>query len=373
MKVFKKIRENINRVINTAQPEICYDVATWAQHLGWPVQQLAEPIYHEVRSFFSNEEMAMAMVDTHKEVLSRPQSLVVIDKPYIRETLGLVELRDGRVLLEGNWWLPSLLEHPTYRKRIGLQSHILKGDIYSLLSMWSTNYYHWFHDVLPRLEAAFPYLPRETRYLINEKPAAWQLDALAAYGIDLNHLEIQPPTARTQIERLWFSTPAGQTGLGSVKLLKKVSERLRGYWHTPTKIHQCGVYISRAKSRCRKILNETELNHILDAYSFENVTCEDLSLAEQLHAFWNASNVLAPHGAGLTNTMFTRSGTVVGEVHYEETVFTNHYWFLAQQFHLSHSHLKARKVDLPNGEYDLEADLAVIENWLAGNPPIADS
>jgi hypothetical protein len=366
MRFPRKLAKKIANFVNNAQPEICSDVAVWASKQGIPVIRLADPLYHEVRSFFSNEAMAVAMVDTHREVLSRPQSLVPIERARIRETLGLVELPNGRVLLEGNWWLPSMKEHPTYKKRIGFKRHRIRGDVYSLLAMWSTSYYHWFHDVLPRLEAALPHLPQWTRFLINEHPAPWQLDTLAAYGIKGEDLEIQPTDARTRIERLWFATPAGQTGFGSQGLLKKVSDRLRSHFRTPTEESPCGLYVSRSQSRCRRVVNECELLAEMPAEHFKKVHCEDFTIQEQIALFWNARWVLAPHGAGLTNIMFCETSTPVGEIHYAETVYNDHYWMLAQQFGLRHSHLAARKIDLPDGQYDLEADLMDVEKWARG-------
>jgi len=365
MRFTQKLAKKIACFVNNAQPEICSDVAVWAQERGIPVLRLADPIFHEVRSFFSTEAMAVAMVDTHREVLSRPQSLVLIEGARIRETLGLVELPDRRVLLEGNWWLPSLQEHPTYKKRIGFKRHRIRGDVYSLLAMWSTSYYHWFHDVLPRLEAAFPHLPRGTRFLINDRPASWQLDTLAAYGIQGEHLEIQPKDARTQIERLWFATPAGQTGFGSHGLLKKVSKRLRSHFITPTEESPCGLYVSRSQSRCRRVVNEGELLAEMTTHQFQKLHCEDFTIQEQIALFWNARWVLAPHGAGLTNIMFCRPSTPVGEIHYAETVYNDHYWMLAQQFGLRHSHLGAKKLDRPDGQYDLEADVNAVDKWVA--------
>ena len=373
MKIWQKISGKVNLLLNSAEPEICIDVSTWGAKRWAPVRELARPLYHEVRSFFPNEKMAVAMVDTHREVLSRPQNLVLIEKAKVRETLGLVELPDGRVLMEGNWWEPVLKTHPTYRKRFGFRRHHLKGDMYSLLAMWSTSFYHWFHDVLPRLEAAWPYLPMGTKFLINENPTRWQLDTLRAYGISERDLEIQPAKARTEIERLWFATPAGQTGFGSLDLLKKVSLRLRAHFETKTQKNRCGLFVSRAQSRCRRFTNEPEVLAILKEYEFTKVFCEDLSISEQIEIFWNASCVLAPHGAGLANIMFCQKGASIGEVHYAETVYNDHYWMLAQQFDLHHSHLGAQKIDLLNGEYDLEANLGDIESWLKANPPIANN
>jgi capsular polysaccharide biosynthesis protein len=113
-------------------------------------------------------------------------------------------------------------------------------------------------------------------------------------------------------------------------------------------------------------VNEGDLFANLPTHQFQKVYCEDLSIKEQVALFWNAAWVLAPHGAGLTNIMFCRHGTGVGEIHYAETVYNDHYWMLAQQFGLAHTHLGARKIDLPNGQYDLEADLIAVEKWGRG-------
>lgn len=372
-KIWQRIAGKCDHLLNSAEPEICPDVATWSSGRGIPCICLAPPIYQEIRALFTNEEMAVASVDTHREVLSRPQNLVLIEKARVRESLGLVELPDGRVLMEGNWWEPVLKKHPTYRKRMGFRRYHLKGDMYSLLAMWSAGFYHWFHDVLPRLEAAWQYLPMGTKFLINENPTRWQLDTLGAYGIRECDLEIQPANARTEIERLWFATPAGQTGFGSRDLLKKVASRLKNYFKTITQGDRHGLFVSRAKSRCRRFTNESEVLVHLQQHNFEKIFCEDLSISQQIEAFWNASKVLAPHGAGLANIMFCQQGTSIGEVHYAETVYNDHYWMLAQQFDLHHSHLGAQKIDLPNGEYDLEANLGDIENWLNSNPTMANS
>jgi capsular polysaccharide biosynthesis protein len=373
IKFWHRIAGKVDRLIRPSDPAICQDVAIWARGRGLPVQHLAGPLYQEIRSFFSNEEMAAAMVDTHRKVLSRPQNLVSIEKARVRETLGLVELPDGRVLLEGNWWEPLLRQHPTYRKRIGFLKHKLSGDVFSLLAMWSTSFYHWLHDVLPRLEAAWPYLPAGTKFLINENPTRWQLDTLGAYGIFERDLEIQPSNSRTEIERLWFATPAGQTGFGSRDLLKKVSSRLRKYFKTKSHKNRGGLFVSRAKARSRRLINDAEVVAILEKYEFTNVFCEDLTISEQIEFFWNASCVIAPHGAGLTNIIFCNAGGLVCELQFAQKLYTNHYWMLAQQFDLFYSRLEARKVDLANGEYDLEANLGDIENWLNANPRIANS
>lgn len=63
------------------------------------------------------------------------------------------------------------------------------------------------------------------------------------------------------------------------------------------------IYISRREIRC--ILNEEELLNFLVTYGFEKYCLEDLSMERQIELFYDAEFVVAPHGAGLANLIFS--------------------------------------------------------------------
>jgi capsular polysaccharide biosynthesis protein len=74
------------------------------------------------------------------------------------------------------------------------------------------------------------------------------------------------------------------------------------------------LYISRNKATRRRLLNEDVLWPRLASIGFERFYLEDHSFADQIRLMQQASWVVAPHGAGLTNALFCPAGTTVVEI-----------------------------------------------------------
>jgi len=72
------------------------------------------------------------------------------------------------------------------------------------------------------------------------------------------------------------------------------------------------IFIARRGPR--SIVNEREVLRALQPLGFRSFRLETLSLAEQVALFHRAECVVGPHGAGLTNLLFCRSGTPVIEI-----------------------------------------------------------
>lgn len=124
------------------------------------------------------------------------------------------------------------------------------------------------------------------------------------------------------------------------------------------------VFISREKSRGRRITNEAELWAMLDPRGFEKVFMEDLAFPEQVRLMQQARVLLAPHGAGLTNMLFCpEAGHVVelADPGFPNPNFYNlatglglHYWLL---------HQRAGEASHPL-DRDLTVDVAGVEEVL---------
>ena len=74
------------------------------------------------------------------------------------------------------------------------------------------------------------------------------------------------------------------------------------------------LLISRRDSPFRRIRNEAQLADLLEPLGFEVIVPGDLSFEEQIATFRDATHVIAPHGAGLTNILWCAPGTHVLEV-----------------------------------------------------------
>ncbi len=340
------------------------DVAAWASQRGCPVKLLHPPVIDEVRPYVTDDRVAQEEFVKHRTALERAQTLVTIERATIRDVVGFIELPDGQICYEGNWWLPYLRAHPAYRRRLALKRRRLSGNIYSLLCLWAPEFYHWFHDVLPRLETALPHLPADTRFLINSSPKAWQLDSLVAFGIGPDRLEIQAAGAHTRVERLWFATPLGHSSLGSGLVIQKVANRLRRNFEdneSARKSHH-RFYISRRKAAFRRIVNESEITSLLEVNGFETVLCEDLSLAEQVRLFTKATAIIGGHGAGLTNLIYCMPDSFVGEIHPDGVPPA--YLVMSQQLGMRFSRFKANTLAIERSQVDMQVNAPAFRKWI---------
>lgn len=84
------------------------------------------------------------------------------------------------------------------------------------------------------------------------------------------------------------------------------------------------LFVSRAKAR-RSVSSEPSIIALLAPLGFKAVCLEDYSVPEQAALFRYAEVVVAFHGAGLTNLIFARPGTIVFEIFSPDFIVTN-FW-----------------------------------------------
>lgn len=71
------------------------------------------------------------------------------------------------------------------------------------------------------------------------------------------------------------------------------------------------LFISRQKAVERNLRNEDALMERLHSLGFQRVVLEDLPPSEQIRLFQETEIVVAPHGAGLANLLFSTDATVL--------------------------------------------------------------
>ncbi|MBI1403125.1 MAG: DUF563 domain-containing protein [Porphyrobacter sp.] len=124
------------------------------------------------------------------------------------------------------------------------------------------------------------------------------------------------------------------------------------------------VFISRAKSRGRRITNEAALWAMLDERGFEKVCMEDLPFPDQVALMQQTRVLLAPHGAGLTNMLFCPEGGHVVEM--ADPGFPNpNFYNLASGLGLHYWLLHEEAGEAPHPlDRDLTVDVAGVEEVL---------
>lgn len=116
----------------------------------------------------------------------------------------------------------------------------------------------------------------------------------------------------------------------------------------------------------RLILNENELVGTLKNYGFKKYILEDMTIENQIELFYNAAYVVAAHGAGLSNIVFSENIGVL-EL-FSSQFFMPHYYYLSKSLGHTYKHLCSNedhwqndfKVNIPKLEKVLSRELELI-------------
>lgn len=200
---------------------------------------------------------------------------------------------------------------------------LLRGDVRSLGPVDETddllcpllprypNYYHWTVETLPKirlLESFRDATGREPTLLLPADPPSWMLESFRLLGgDDFPARHVRAPVHRaesmlvpsfvdsvTAAEHEWFRRRTAEVRDGGAD-----------------EDHARRIYVSRAAAHERRVTNADAVLDALSAYGFESYRLEELPVAEQVRLFADADVVVGPHGAGLSNLVYSEDVAVV--------------------------------------------------------------
>lgn len=197
----------------------------------------------------------------------------------------------------------------------------------SVINEWTTNYFHWITEALPRIIYA------------KEKIGYFKLLLPEIYK---NYHYILETLDLLEIEVLWFSKgllfinniliPSRQAPYSAhynPEYILKVHSQIINRIKLDFKIGD-RIYIARKKSAFRKIENENEVINLVTSYDFKVVEYENFSFNEQVSISYNASVLMSIHGAGLTNMIFGKKGMLVYEFSLQNQYLDKCYYTLSE-------------------------------------------
>jgi len=274
----------------------------WNQPLG-RIDAFLQPILLDPQSY---------VVEPGARLVSSNLVGVARNRQIVEETLHLKEI-DGR--LRRDLRLRSLLP-PQER---------LAGAVCSLVDsrQWTSSYYHWFLDCLPRLIAAEDHSRRSgeiTRVIVPASLNRWQSESLAMLGISSDRQIAHRPVMRggLAVERLiayvahrWQRLGDAPFDATSPWALQQLAVRLSQATPDGGIAFPRRIYLSRKGVPSRQVANEEAVLALLEPHSFVAIQSEKLSLGEQIALFRQATHIVAPHGASLTNLLHARGGSVL--------------------------------------------------------------
>ncbi|WP_049923566.1 glycosyltransferase family 61 protein [Halopiger djelfimassiliensis] len=182
---------------------------------------------------------------------------------------------------------------------------------------WVDGYFHWVAETLTRLEGVERYAAetgRRPTLIVGPELTSFQRESLALLGYEREDLrnwqtahctvdrlvvpsmrrEIDPPNPSPFSHR-WLRTRLRETALREADT-SRFSER---------------VYISRGDAASRRVVNEPEVEARLESYGFDSYRLAEMSVQETIALFAQADCLVAPHGAGLTDLIYTDDAAVL--------------------------------------------------------------
>lgn len=206
---------------------------------------------------------------------------------------------------------------PIYRKRLTGSTKKLEGTVAYLSNVEPSNYYHWMCRTLPliRIYKKFFDLQEIDFFYTGQSPLrGFQEESLLKAGIRREQIIQQACTA----DRMIAAISSRTSYFGSAPIHWEAFAFIRELFHNEIVSHagvaRKRIYVARGNVNRRKVINEAEVIHLLQAYGFERVTMDDKTLQQQIEIFSQAEAIVAPHGAALTNLLFVQPGTTVIEL-----------------------------------------------------------
>ncbi len=294
------------------------------------------PDVHDYLEFGGPEEIALPAADSVETTNpawlrsnlalwqpSWPAPFVCLcDNTRLLGSLYLGVTKQGEVILETTRTSgsPELLwpkiTRRTLRNMLSLTSAALErlpADVVApLFHVSQDSYFHWFCDVLPIVEAARRLeAARGVRvtFLASKPLRTWQLETLALLGVDSAAIIVWSGTV-VRVSTLMVASVRtdGWTCLPSIAALRWLqTEMMRT--PLPAKVTPPDIYVRRTGRR--RFTNEDEVTALMASRGIAAVDTDGMPVVDQIRLFNQARLIVSPHGAGLTNLIFSERAQVV--------------------------------------------------------------
>lgn len=263
---------------------------------------------------------------------------------------------DNKLLWDCSWSLDGdPKKHEIFQQTSLSPIKYLNETIATLAWVGEGNYFHWFHDILPRIHLLNKSGIKIDKYVVNAYPH--HPHTLELLGIpkekqipisDVNNFHIQAkrlvvPYPKSLYPK-WSSNFINEAITSKIKP-SDLSEYKR-------------IYISREDAGYRKVINEKEVFGVLEKKGFKKVLLSKLSLDEQISIFYSAEVIVSPISAALTNITFSKPGTKVIELTYSSGHIFNGFWKICNHLNMNYYYIRCDSVP-PFKQADNHNDIIV--------------
>lgn len=215
---------------------------------------------------------------------------------------GMVE--ESKYLNKDAWWLEDFLKHD--------KAHRLKDKVVVIGNPGYKNYYHWVYQIWISLVFIKNSLGDLSGWrILGPSLNSWRRQFIDWLGVGDIYIEADP-------RAMYFIDDAVYTdacwGRFSFSPSRDLLDLLNPFFDDTGFSFGERIFVSRKDTTKRGVENEDELAEALSSLGFKSVLMSDFSVKEQAKIFRNAECIVAPHGAGLTNLVFSTSRTKLVEL-----------------------------------------------------------
>ena len=191
-------------------------------------------------------------------------------------------------------------------------------EVFTIAQNWGGEYFHGMMENMPRLALFLPFLRQHPNIRIHVARRNRHFDTLfRVLGLDPNRMII----GKVHGKLVYLPQPSvchfpliSEGQMLAYEYQKYITTNMTG-----NKNWDSVVLIKRTKKRrlIQQSQIETLVRQLADSYGYRYVLFSDNptpSTEETMLIFYRARFVIAPHGAGLSNVLFSRPGTYILEI-----------------------------------------------------------
>ena len=250
----------------------------------------------------------------------------------------------------------------------------ISGPAILIHNHWSSGYYHWLIEAVPRLILAEGLL-KEYPLLLPENYPSFALEILQMF--ELKEIFLIPAKQNILVEHLIIPENPPYTAVFYKEAILYLRKRAHEFiLKNEENMVDLGekIYVYRGRSGNRTISNNDEVKSFLEKERFTVIDFEEYNFWQQVSIMYYARIFISVHGAGLTNQVFMRENGYVYEFQKEVLMgeeYSGIYFKLSQV--LNHSYLyqfctpenskdSIYKANIHVDMKELEKNLAIIPN-----------
>ncbi len=239
---------------------------------------------------------------------------------------------------------------------------VLKKNLIIIHDRHSDNYFHWITDVLPKILWLKEKNNLDTKkiFLPNFKNN-FQKDTLRLVTKDY---ETSKQNKNILINNGYYIPEFHPSGCPRLKYLLQTKNFFLNKFKC--KHGNQKIYISRNKSKRRKLINERELISKLRKRDFKIVYMENLSFKQQVIQSAKSKLIVSLHGAGLTNLIWMKINSKTIEIRDPDDIYLNPFYVLCQRLGIEYNYFLTKKKFLnkinPHNDYEIDVN-TFIENY----------